>query len=207
MSTLHRGIDTTENCAPHIAALKADGFSFVCRYSSFSAWKNMTRAEALALSKADIHIVAVWETAGDHASFFTHVQGLQDGAAAHAFARHIGQPVPSPIYFAVDADLPGPGGVEAYFRGVRESLSAHGNIGKTVYNVGVYGSGAVCKHLSEIGLVSFTWLAQSYGWSHSREYKDSGDWNILQLQSTTVSGMSVDTDIAAAKGGGGFLVT
>ena len=198
---MSKGFDTTNDCAPLAARIKTGGYTFVARYYSHSIWKNLTRSEAGALSAAGLYIVAVWESAGDHPSFFSHDQGRHDGQTAFAFAQAIGQPLPSPIYFAVDADLPGAGGVQAYFEGVREAFGAHGAIGSTAYSVGVYGSGNVCAHLSGLVYVSHTWLAQSMGWGGSRAYSD---WNIKQGRSQNVLGLSVDTDIAAASGGGGW---
>jgi len=194
----NKGLDTTQNCTPHIAEIKSLGYSFVARYISHSAWKNMTIAEVQALSKALLAVVTVWESAGDHASFFTYQQGILDGAAAFAFAQHIGQPFSAPIYFAVDCDVPAATVVD-YFKGVRDSLQRHGQIGKDTYNVGVYGSGAVCAGLKSAGYVSWTWLAQSGGWSGSRKYLD---WNLKQLAAATIAGMSADGDLSNGDGGG-----
>lgn len=199
---INKGLDTTDSCIPHIPALKAAGFTFVCRYTSHSAWKNMTVAEVHALSKAGISIVNVWESSGDHASFFTYQQGLMDGAAAFAFAQHIGQPFTAPIYFAVDYDGT-VAQVSDYFKGVRDSLQKHGQIGKDTYNVGVYGSGAVCEGLKSAGYVSFTWRAQSLGWSGTRQYND---WNICQGPAATIAGMNADSDVSNGHGGG-WMVT
>ena len=201
-----RGFDTTGNCAPHIAAIKAAGYSFVARYSSHSAWKNMTKTEVQALSRARIHVVNVWETRGDHVGFFTHAQGLLDGAAAFAFAQHIGQPISSPIYFAVDTDVSAADRsayVLPYFQGVRESFQRHGAIGVHAYKVGVYGSGAVCDQLKQAGYVSYAWLAQSAGWEGFHSF--SG-WNLKQLAAISFNGLSVDEDVSSGNGGG-FLVS
>lgn len=198
-----KGFDTTENCTPHIAAIKRAGYGFVCRYYSHSAWKDIARPEAVALSEAGIYIVAVWESAGDHAGYFSHVQGVLDGQAAYSFGRAIGQPNGGDIYFAVDYDaVCHPGSpVWKYFEGVNEKLKAQ--VPEHQYEPGVYGSGLVCETLFKAGLVKKTWLAQSMGWGGSRTYKD---WNIKQGPQTTFAGMDIDTDTSAAKGGGGFLV-
>jgi hypothetical protein len=200
---MSKGLDTTSNVTQHVHALKALGYTWVGRYTSHSVWKNVTRAEARAISVAGMDLVNVWETAGDRASFFSYEQGLHDGEAAYKFALQLGQPFSAPIYFAVDIDLPGPGEVHEYFRGVRESLGRHGQIGYASFNVGVYGPGAVCEYLLSIGFVSYAWLAQAPGWAG---YADFADWNIKQLGSTRLMGMGVDNDVASAKGGGGFTV-
>ena len=195
MST-SRGLDTTQDCTPHIPAIKAAGISFVCRYASHSAWKNMTLEEVRALSKAGIYICTVWEI-GDQESYFTRAQGLMDGAGSFAFCQHLGQPFNSPIYYAVDLDI-NPTKVVQYFQAVRESLQRHGQIGKTTYEVGVYGPGAVCKFLHDAGLVSFTWIDQSPGHSGA----DYADWNLKQLPSATIAGMNADGDVSRGNGGG-----
>lgn len=196
---MSRGFDTTQNCTPHIPAIKAAGYSFVGRYIN-RAWKSMQVPEVEALSKDDIYIVTIFEQENTEA-YFTRGQGLMDGAAAFAYSRHLGQPFNSPIYFAVDLDI-NPPRVVGYFQGVRASLQRHGRIGKTTYEVGVYGPGAVCKFLYGAGLVSFTWLDQSPGHSGA----DYAGWSIKQGPATTLAGMNVDTDITADKGGGGWLI-
>lgn len=194
-----RGIDTTANCMSHIMALKNAGYTFVCRYMSHSAWKNLTLAETQALSRANISIVSVWETQSDHASYFSMHQGLVDGAAAYAYARHVEQPHKAPIYFAADTDIAVSTQLTEYFQGVRHSLQQHGAIGIGTYEVGVYGGGTVCRILKEKGLVSYTWLAQAMGWLGSHGYTD---WNLKQGPSTTFASMSVDTDESRGDGGG-----
>lgn len=202
----HKGFDTTSNCSGHTEAIKAAGYTFVARYYSHSVWKNLTVPEAHALSRAGIFICAVWESAGDHATFFSFVQGLHDGQAAYSFARQIGQPFTTPIYFAVDSDLPctpddnALNGVWAYFRGVNQAINNHPD----KYKVGVYGGGHVCRTLKQGALASYTWLAGAMGWQGSREYHE---WNILQQGPHTVGGMRVDLDTAADNGGGGFMVS
>ena len=198
-----KGFDCTWDTEHYTGAIKATGYSFVCRYTSHSAWKNITKEEALALSKAGIYIVNVWETAGDHPSFFTYQQGLIDGAGAIAYAEHLGQPHNSPIYFAVDDDLPYHGGVQAYFKGVNDKFKQHGILGQTIYSMGVYGSGHICQSAFDDHMVTFTWLAQSMGWEGSKEYTD---WNIKQSLGAVFHSLQIDPDTSAVKGGGGFLV-
>ena len=198
-----KGIDTTANCTSHIDAIKLNGYTFVCRYSSHSSWKSMSKHEVVALSKAGLYVVNVWETAGDHAAFFTHSQGVKDGEDAFQFAHAIGQPFTAPIYFAVDMDASEPfikSGVRAYFQGVRESLQKHGDIGKDSYNVGVYGCGACCNYLKMVGFVSFTWMAYAPGWNGNSTY---GDWNLCQTHnSVTIDKMDCDLDLSKGNGGG-----
>lgn len=204
-----KGFDCTADTTPHIPAIKAAGYTFVARYMSHSPWKDVTRKEALALTAAGIYLVSVWESAGDHESFFTYAQGQKDGEAAYAYAKMIGQPTTAPIYFAVDADLSCASGqpshtegVYAYFAGVRNALQVHGTMGVHTYHCGVYGSGHVCSVLKSAGMVTHTWLAQSPGWSGH----DYAEWNIKQAMGTHFAGIEIDPDISAPSGGGGFFV-
>lgn len=193
-----KGFDCIEDMTPHGQQILDGGYSFVCRYYhslSHSVKQKLTRKEALHLSGMGIYLVAVFENAGDHAGYFTYDQGMKDYTAAFAYANSIGQPVSSPIYFAVDFDA---GQVEftnhivPYFKGIY-----HGS-----HPVGVYGSGLVCRRLKELGLVSFTWLAQSKGWAESREKRD---YNIVQHMPTKFYGYDIDTNDSNGNGGG-FLV-
>lgn len=199
------GIDATQDCSSHAGALKAAGYGFVGRYyfSIVSHAKvKLTHAEALALSAAGLFIVAVFENSSNSSGYFTHAKGVSDGTAAFRYAAdHVKQPFGSPIYFAVDydastADLNG--GIAAYFRGVAEAFEAERHGGAT-YPIGVYGSGLVCGGLSTHGLVTYTWLAQSTGWSG---YHTFTGWNIKQGPETTVLHLDVDTDETHGKGGG-----
>lgn len=196
---MSKGLDTTQNCTPHITAIKAAGYSFVCRYASHSAWKNLSPDEAEALSRAGIEIVTVWEVS-DKAEYLTRAQGLLDGAASFAFGQHVGQPFVAPMYYAIDMDV-NPQATVPYFDGVRTSLQRHGQIGKDVYNVRSYGSGAVCKYLKELGLTSGGWLAQSAGWQGF----DWPDWDIKQGPAATIAGMNADSDESNGNGGGWML--
>lgn len=195
-----KGFDTAQDCTAHGQQIKDAGYEFVARYyfSGISHEKvKLSRAEALHLSSMGLYLVSVFENAGDHAGYFSGTQGQADGVSAFGYAHDtIGQPNGTPVYFAVDFDATendlwkiGP-----YFEGIRRWM--HNNGG---YAVGVYGSGFVCRRLKELGLVSFTWLAQSRGWSESETYTG---WNIKQFASSTFVDMDIDLDISNGNGGG-----
>ncbi len=195
---MNKGFDTISDCSSHGGQIKSGGYSFVARYyfSGISRVKTkMSYSESKHLSSMGISLVAVFENAADHASYFSLGQGTLDGASAYSYAAHtIKQPEQTPIYFAVDYDASEQDlqqRIIPYFKGVRQS---RGN-----YFVGVYGSGFICKRLKELGLVSYTWLAQSSGWSESKTYTD---YNIKQGATTTFAGMDIDTDISNGDVGG-----
>ncbi len=199
---MSNGLDTMTNCTSKASSIKSAGYDFVCRYyNTNNTSKNLTLAEAKALSNAGLYIVPIWENGyPTSASYFSKSKGLSDGAAAYAYAKNIiGQPGLSVIYFAVDydastADISGV--ITDYFNGVCEAFkSAGGN-----YGIGVYGSGAVCEYICRtVVQVGYTWLAQSTGWAGYGKYKN---WNIKQGVSCIVAGVSCDSDISNDNAGG-----
>ncbi|MBV9811340.1 MAG: DUF1906 domain-containing protein [Acetobacteraceae bacterium] len=200
------GFDATQDCgnlAPRLRSAKVD---FVIRYYSHSAWKNLTASEARLLSNSGIKLVTVWESAGDHISFFTRLQGVDDATSAYNMAVQVGQPAGTPIYFAVDCDPVQNdlnSAVVPYFQGVAAGFSAIGH-GNPAYTAGVYGSGLVCGSLARMGLVTHTWLANAMGWQGSRTYKD---WDIRQHLPSDPYGLGFKVDPDDAKPAfGGFLV-
>jgi hypothetical protein len=87
----------------NITELKRAGIHFACRYLSHDASKNLTHAEATALSKAGIWCVVVWETTANRAGAGRQA-GTADAIVAAEQAKACGKPGSAPIYFAVDFD-------------------------------------------------------------------------------------------------------
>jgi hypothetical protein len=150
-------------------------------------------------------IVAVWEAASNHASYFSHISGVDDSTRAYRQAQTIGQPAGSAIYFAVDYDASGTdivGPINEYFRGIAAGFAAAG--GETPdYRVGVCGSGQVCQALTLAALTEYTWLAMSTGWAGSRSFTA---WSIKQGK--PLPSLPFDHDSNEAKDDyGGFQVT
>lgn len=201
---LSRGFDANRECTQFLAKVVAAKVDFVVRYYSHSGSKNLTFAEARAFSDAGIDLVTVWESAGDHAGFFTRAQGVDDATSAHNMAVKIGQPAGTPIYFAVDFDATPAdvnAGVVPYFQGVAAGFATIGH-GNPAYSAGVYGSGFVCDRLFQQGLVTHTWLSMSSGFLGSRTYKD---WHIRQHLEADPFGFGFSIDPNEAKHGyGGF---
>ena len=193
---MSRGIDASESLTNVAQKLKSEkGLDFVSRYYSCNAAKNLSEVEAKALSAAGLYIVTVWETNPTDIAYFTQSQGFQDACRAEKMANDVGQPHGTPIYFAVDTDVPGAGPVSEYFDGLNKT----GMAGHAPYSVGVYGSGLVCSHLRAAGLANHTWLAQSKGWSG---YGDLKNPSIVQGGGVDMFGISVDMDTAFGNGGG-----
>jgi N-acetyl-anhydromuramyl-L-alanine amidase AmpD len=149
------------------------GITFVQRYL-----RNLSRAEALALSNAGLQIVSCYEVGSPtSAAYFTRAQGQRDGRAGFTQAQAIGQPAGTPIYFAVDFD-PGNsqrGVILDYVQGVQEGcaqyladMDAQNNTG-VVYDIGVYGSGCVLDWCKAQGIANWFWQAFAPGWCNNRQ--------------------------------------
>ena len=175
-----RGIDMATDSTDVAYQLKQGRVDFVARYYRHpnSRWPALSATEAQRLSSQGVNIVAVWESHSRHPAYFSYPQGYSDAIAAHWQARGIGQPPGTAVYFAVDFDARNRSldRVTEYFEGVAAGLvSAGGGIAN--YQIGVYGSGAVCDAIKRMGLARYTWLSNSTGWTGSIGYQD---WNIRQ---------------------------
>ncbi|NVE01157.1 DUF2272 domain-containing protein [Massilia sp. BJB1822] len=171
-----RGISTNRNTGSLAACLRSEEIAFVCRYYSFTTkqpQKRLTSAEADQLLSAKLQLVAVYEDGPTSADYFSRARGEQDGKHAYAYARNIGQPTDSAIYFAVDydatqQDVDGP--ITQYFQGVKAGLTAS-NPSQAPYPTGVYGSGRVCAAIKDKQhLAQYAWLAESHGWAGHAGY-------------------------------------
>ena len=176
---------------PPIAALKAAGFTFLCRYTGYFAGYNdaqpqtqqgkcLTPEEAKALSMAGMTIVSNYEwyetrpTEG-------YAAGVWDAQEAQKIHLACGGPANRPIYFSVDFDAAGPDVLD-YFHGVSSVIG--------LIRTGVYGSYRVLAYLFDQGAIAWGW--QTYAWS-------GGAWepraHIQQYSNGMImSGLSVDYD-------------
>lgn len=161
------GLDASTNCGPNARCILDAGYDFVCRYYANKGSKRLTSQEAHQLCAVGLKLVVVWESNPTSTEYFSYAKGVDDGTSAYHDAMQIGQPADSVIYFAVDYDAPQnaiSGAIADYFRGVTDGFNTiSGN--RPAQRVGVYGSGAVCAWLLARKMVSYTWLAQSTGWS------------------------------------------
>jgi len=174
-----QGISTNRRITNQaVSCLRQRGIEFVCRYYSTTTHqpqKRLTQQEALDIIRNGMRLVTVYEDSPTNADYFSLRRGQLDGAAAHTDAQQIQQPANSAIYFAVDYDATTAtthGGITEYFRGVKDGLSAAAGV-SPIYEVGVYGSGRVCRWIKEQQhLATYSWLAESTGWAESDTYSD-----------------------------------
>jgi hypothetical protein len=193
------GFDTaTTLTSAKLDALVAAGGKFVGGYLTGNY--AISKATVQLLSDKGLYFVSIFEN-GAKASYFTKAQGATDAARAVAAAQALGQPINTPIYFAVDFDCTDAvilSNIVPYFQGIIESekLSDAG------FLLGVYGPKNVCKYIQGSHNDRYTFVAgAATGWSgNSIEYTD---WNLYQKTcDTTVGGVGVDIDESNGNGGG-----
>ncbi|MDD9149027.1 DUF1906 domain-containing protein [Sporolactobacillus sp. CQH2019] len=175
-----------------IENLKQAGIGAVGRYlGDAGSWKSMGPSEAESILKAGLSIFSIWETAPTERAYFSARQGMRDAEAACRYARSIGQPQGTPIYFTVDYNA-GTGDLEAimaYFRAVKDAEKG--------YSAGVYGSFRVVEALGRTGLADF--FFQTYAWSDGNL---SAYAHLYQFQNDRpVAGIRVDFDKIIKSGG------
>jgi hypothetical protein len=174
------GIDLATDSGRYITELRRAGVSFVGRYyrSPTSRYPALSASEVRLLSSSGIDVVAIWESASTHASYFSYVSGVDDSTSSYHQARLLDQPPGSTIYFAVDydassSDIAGP--ITAYFTGIAAGFDAASR-GERSYRIGGYGSGRVCRSLLGAKHAACTWLAASRKWAGG----EFSEWNIKQ---------------------------
>jgi hypothetical protein len=212
---MKKGLDTNVNMTKFAAAIRSQGYDFVCRYYNVNnPLKNLTLGEAHVLSAAGLGIVVVWENGLPTSSgYFNYARGVHDGTCAYHYAQQeITQPAATPIYFSVDYDASA-ADVQAcilpYFEGLKAGFNTISQ-NSPIYPIGVYGSGLVCTSVLKSGIAGFSWLAQSMGYEGSREFQASGKGNIVQLPCTefksAVGNFSIDTDESPGNNEGSFTI-
>ena len=141
---------------PSVAAIKAGGYLFVCRYHSYdTTGKNLTKAEADSYLAAGIQIVSNWEYATD-AALKGFNQGVQDATEGAKQQAACGGPK-APIIFSVDFDATEAqqAAINAYLQGAASVIG--------LARTGVYGGYYVVKRCLDAGVATFGW--QTYAWS------------------------------------------
>ena len=192
--------DTTEDCSSAIQCLKQRGYDTVGRYYARpgNEWKTIKLPEAVALARAGISIVAIYQDRQNQAVDFDLSKGRFAGTTAYNYAAGvIFQTAGSAIYFGVDYDA-SEGEVRdniiPFFQGVKEAFEQAAGAHAPLFRIGVYGSGLVCRLLRDGGHVELTFLSQSTGHREHRAFLNSMNWNLSQSAETTLCGMDGDPD-------------
>lgn len=160
---MNKGIDCASTITPELAEeFKADGYTFVGRYTvPEGSWKALSLDEVKAITDAGLYIVSIWETTADRALDGNNA-GYDDAQQAVSVAQGLGQPVGTPIYFAVDFDAQGFqfDAIEDYMLGASEVLNDAG------YELGIYGSYSVVETMAARKVATYFW--QTLAWSHKQ---------------------------------------
>lgn len=195
------------------------------KVGTFQSNKVITSAEVNMLRLPGLHMasIAVFQYLSQTEATFSNwkVRATADANRALTLARQLGQPASTTIYFGADGDFvndtdrscvkPDKGAgncsreISAYFSVVSNLMHKAG------YDVGVYGSGAACKLLTESGDVKFCWLDFSTGHSGRQFGLTSSKTVLRQLAEARSSseqnecGRAIDFSEVRAKDFGQFF--
>jgi hypothetical protein len=176
-----KGFDTdTELTAAVVDAALAAGYSAAGRYI-----KNLQPLEVGICKAKGFKLWSISEGMGDAATMaLGYARGYNDGLAAAALARKLGQPFGTRIFAAVDYDASGSqdiANVDSYMTGFVA--------GCPPYTMGVYGDGAVLSSLPAYA----AYVAGADGWAGTEAYLASTN-NAALVQHATIefAGISID---------------
>ncbi|MDF2934954.1 MAG: hypothetical protein K0Q90_327 [Paenibacillaceae bacterium] len=178
-----KGFDTATRITADKARLfAAQGFVFAGRYlDNPTSWKALSATETREISEAGLYIVSLYERTANR-SREGAAAGQTDGRQALAHAKQVGQPEGSAIYTAVDYDAQPMDydRIEAYMRAFDAEIEG--------YELGIYGSYAVCKGMYERGITQK--LMQTYAWSRGQVFPQN---SIYQYENDiSVNGIGID---------------
>lgn len=161
-----QGIDIGRRLSlDEVDLLRSRGFRFAARYyaGDQSNPKTLTAAEIAYLLSRGFAILPVFQTSANFPGYFTYANGIADGQAARADGLALGQPLGTPICFAVDTDISDPSAqLTDYFNGVFAGIDG-------AYLIGIYGEYDVVKFAREnFPALGYFWL--TYAWSGGRDY-------------------------------------
>jgi hypothetical protein len=163
--------------------------------------KTLTRKERDLIFSKGFSLGVVFQHRSDlRKTFLDTKRAAFDARRALELAEELGQPKGSVIFFSVDFDAreKNIAHVKGYF------TTVNATVGAASYKVGVYGDGYVCAELKRAGLASFCWLSMSTGFSGSRAYHASGQWDMKQCATREASGgsqVNFDPDVFNASSG------
>ena len=136
--------DTTEDCSSAIQCLKQRGYDTVGRYYARpgNEWKIVKLPEAVALARAGMSIVAIYQDRQNQAVDFDLSKGRFVGTTAYNYAAGvIFQTSGSAIYFGVDYDASESeirNNIIPFFQGVKESFDQAAGAHGPTFRIGVY---------------------------------------------------------------------
>jgi hypothetical protein len=192
--------DTTADCSSGIRCLKQRGYDTVGRYYARpgNEWKTIKLPEAVALARAGMSIIAIYQDRQNQAADFNLTKGQFAGTTAYNYAAGVIFQTPgSAIYFGVDFDASETeirDSVIPFFQGVKEAFDQAAGGHGPLFRIGVYGSGLACRMLRDGGHAELTFLSQSTGHREHSVFLNSMTWNLSQKAETTLCGIAGDPD-------------
>lgn len=193
----YNGVDTAARIsAAQAKKLRENGISFAARY--ITPGKSLDAAEIQALRNAGLAIMLCWETSAERMKGGARA-GAEDSTRAAHYARQLGIPAGTVIYYAADYDVPAAdfAAVEAYLRTAQANSEDYG--------VGLYGPEAVVAEMSRRGACYYFW--QCVAWSNQRlavsdvwQYAWQGDPRAKEM-AKACGIMAVDLDSAETLAG------
>jgi Domain of unknown function (DUF1906) len=139
--------------------------------------KILSSEELRTLHSAGLKVGVVFQHfSSDPRTFLDAARASYDAGQALDLAHHLSQPPATVIFFGVDFDVS-----PSMYRYVHRYFeSVHSYLKRSPYNLGVYGSGYVCRRLQQDGLVTSCWLSQSTAFQESTSYDGTGSWALKQ---------------------------
>lgn len=153
-----KGFDTaTKLSASAAKKLKEAGFNYAARYLG-NSWKTFDRKEAEDIQNAGLQLISIFQKSANKLAYFTEAQGISDAKEAMKYAKAVGQPTGTAIYFAIDFDVTTSqlAAINQYINGLKKTLHT--------YKLGIYGSYTVMQAIK--GKVDYYW--QTYAWSRGK---------------------------------------
>jgi hypothetical protein len=198
---LYKAVDLSEPVTQKFLwAMRSLGVKTVIRYYEYGiskppatiAGKEMSMAELKLIQANGLFVLAVFQHNNSSPATFTSARGTADATRSVALASEWGQPKGSGMYYGVDFEPSKSqlNDVVIYATNFAKVARAAG------YKVGVYGSGDTLTMLKGKGLVDYTWVSQSSGFSGTKAYTNSGKWDLLQALPKNCGGINVDFDQA-----------
>ncbi|MFD0824622.1 glycoside hydrolase domain-containing protein [Neobacillus sp. M.A.Huq-85] len=172
------------DCATKLTAasaktLKDLGFSYVARYLG-NSWKTFDAVEARVIQEAGLKLISIAQKSANYPGYHTKAQGMTDAKDAEIYAKLVGQPAGSAIYFVVDFDAQACDmeRILDYVDGLKATIKN--------YKVGLYGSYAVIMEVKD--KVDYYW--QTFAWSNG---KVADHINMHQYQNDVkAAGIAID---------------
>lgn len=179
-------------------AMRQLGVKTVIRYYEYGisappatiAGKEPTVTELKLIAANGLSFLGVFQHNNSSPATFTQARGIADATRSLVLASEWSQPKGSAIYYGVDFE---PSAIQ-----LKDVIIYATNFASVVrsagYKVGAYGSGDTLTTLKSTGLVDYTWVSQSSGFSGTAAYTAANKWNLLQALPRDCGGINVDFD-------------